>query len=107
MITFSYTKYFVHSYTIDVVFTLSYQCSYPCGVAMDAFSLQNKIWNLPDQSTILPTFIYDKERKLGRPTLVLPVRVRGPARVLKTAFGSPLLNFLDLHIFELMQYMQM
>ena len=24
MITFSYTKYFVHSYTVDVVFTLSY-----------------------------------------------------------------------------------
>ena len=23
-ITFSYTKYFVHSYTVDVVFTLSY-----------------------------------------------------------------------------------
>ena len=24
IITFSYTKYFVHSYTVDVVFTLSY-----------------------------------------------------------------------------------
>ena len=24
-------------------------------------SLQNMIWNLPDQSTILPKFIYDKE----------------------------------------------
>ena len=24
LITFSYTKYFVHSYTVDVVFTLSY-----------------------------------------------------------------------------------
>ena len=24
MITFSYTKYFVHSYTVDVAFTLSY-----------------------------------------------------------------------------------
>ena len=24
MITFSYTKYFVHSYTVEVVFTLSY-----------------------------------------------------------------------------------
>ena len=24
MITFSYPKYFVHSYTVDVVFTLSY-----------------------------------------------------------------------------------
>ena len=24
IITFSYTKYFVHSYTIEVVFTLSY-----------------------------------------------------------------------------------
>ena len=24
MLTFSYTKYFVHSYTTDVVFTLSY-----------------------------------------------------------------------------------
>ena len=24
IITFSYTKYFIHSYTVDVVFTLSY-----------------------------------------------------------------------------------
>ena len=29
IITFSYTKYFVHSYTVDVVFTLSYNdCLY-------------------------------------------------------------------------------
>ena len=27
-ITFSYTKYFVHSYTVDVVFTLSYRGHY-------------------------------------------------------------------------------
>ena len=26
---------------------------------------QNKIWNLPDRSTILPKFIYDKEGKLA------------------------------------------
>ena len=25
IITFSYTKYFVHSYTVDVVFTVSYK----------------------------------------------------------------------------------
>ena len=30
-------------------------------------SLQNKIWNLPDQSTISPKFIYDKEGKFTRP----------------------------------------
>ena len=49
-------------------------------------SLQNKIWNLPDRSTILPIFIYDKEGKLARPTQILPVRVRGPALILKTVY---------------------
>ena len=29
-------------------------------------SLQNKIWNLPDRSTILRKFIYDKEGKLAK-----------------------------------------
>ena len=48
-------------------------------------SLQNKIWNLPHRSTILPKFIYDKEGKLARPTQILPVRVRGLALILKTA----------------------
>ena len=47
-------------------------------------SLQNKIWNLLDRSTILPKFIYGKEGKLAGPTQVLPVRVRGPALLLKT-----------------------
>ena len=47
-------------------------------------SLQNKIWNLPDRSTILAKFIYDKEGKLAGPTQILPVRVRGPALILKT-----------------------
>ena len=52
----------------------------------DFRSLQNKIWNLPDQSTILPKFIYGKEGKLAGPTQVLAVRVRGPALILKTVF---------------------
>ena len=39
-------------------------------------SLQNKIWNLPDRSTILAKYIYDKEGKLARPNQILPVRVR-------------------------------
>ena len=47
-------------------------------------SLQNKIWNLPDRSTIFPKFIYDKEGKLAGPTQILPVWVRGPALILKT-----------------------
>ena len=47
-------------------------------------SLQNKIWNLPDRSTIFPKFIYDKEGKLAGPTQILPVRVRSPALILKT-----------------------
>ena len=49
-------------------------------------SLQNKIWNLPDRSTILPKFMYDKEGKLAGPTQILPVRVRGPA--LKTPIAN-------------------
>ena len=47
-------------------------------------SLQNKIWNLQDWSTILPKFIYDKEGKLAGLTQILLGRVRGPALVLKT-----------------------
>ena len=47
-------------------------------------SLQNKIWILLDQSTILMKFIYSKEGKLAKPTQVLPVRVRGPALIVKT-----------------------
>ena len=50
-----------------------------------SISLQNKIWSLLDRSTILPKFICNKEGKLARPTQVLPVRVRGPALILKTA----------------------
>ena len=50
-----------------------------------SYSLQNKIWNLPDQTTILPKFIYGKKGRLAGPTQVLPVRVRGPAPILKTA----------------------
>ena len=49
-------------------------------------SLQNKIWNLPDQSTILPKFVYDKEGKLAGPTQILLVRVHGMALNLKTGF---------------------
>ena len=51
-------------------------------------SLQNKIWNFPDRSTVLPKFIYifiyDKEGKLAGPTQILPVNVRSPALILKT-----------------------
>ena len=36
-----------------------------------SFSLQNKMWNLPERSTILPRFIYDKEGKLVGPTQIL------------------------------------
>ena len=32
----------------------------------DVISLQNKIWNLPDRSTISRKFIYDKEGKLAK-----------------------------------------
>ena len=53
-------------------------------------SLQNKIWNLPDRSTILAKFVYDKEGKLAGPMQILPVRVRGPALILKT--GSHFTN---------------
>ena len=55
---------------------MTYICAY-------MHSLQNKIWNLPDRSTILPKFIYGKG-KPTRLTPVLPVRVRGPALILKT-----------------------
>ena len=53
-------------------------------------SLQNNIWNLLDQSTILPKYIYmtktiyDKEGKLAGPIQILPVRVRDPELILKT-----------------------
>ena len=55
------------------------------GRCPDRHSLQNKIWNLPDRSTISPKFIYGKQGKLAGLTPVLPVRVRGPALILKTA----------------------
>ena len=58
-------------------------------------SLQNKIWNLPDRSTILPKFIYDKEGKRAIPTQILLVRVRGLALILKTALGT---NFYEMWI---------
>ena len=58
-------------------------------------SLQNKIWDLPDQCTILPKFIYGQERKPVRPTPVLPVRVRRPAFILKTE--KEWLYFASLH----------
>ena len=50
-------------------------------------SLQNRIRNLPDRSTILPKFIYmyGKEGKPAGPTPVLLVRVHGLALILKTA----------------------
>ena len=32
IITFSYTKYFVHSFTVDVVFTLSYANKIGCKI---------------------------------------------------------------------------
>ena len=48
-------------------------------------SIQNKILNLADQSTIMPKFIYGKEGKPARLTPVLPVSVRSPALILKTA----------------------
>ena len=64
------------------------------------YSLQNKIWNLPDRSTILPKFIYDKEGKLAGPTQILTVNVRSPALILKTVnmhiiynnYGYPFLH---------------
>ena len=37
---------------------------------MATTSLQNKIWNLPNRSTILPKFIYDKEGKFAEPTQI-------------------------------------
>ena len=51
---------------------------------MAVYSLQNKIWNLPDWSTILLKFIYDKEGNIAGPTQILPVRVCGLALMLKT-----------------------
>ena len=47
-------------------------------------NLYNKIWNLPDRSTILSKFIYDKEEKLVRLAQILPVRVSSSALILKT-----------------------
>ena len=59
-------------------------------------SLQNNIWNLPDQSTILPKLIYDKEGKLAGPIQILLVRVHSPALILKTARTTlPLLKLLE------------
>ena len=60
---------------------MKYIAYYPCYFK---FSLQNKIWILLDRSTILAKFIYDKEGKLAGPNQILPVRVRGPALILKT-----------------------
>ena len=45
------------------------------------YSLQNKIWNLPDRGTIFSKFIYDKEGM----TQILTVRVHRAALNLKTA----------------------
>ena len=47
-------------------------------------SLQNKIRNLPDQSTIWPKLTCDKEGKFSGPTQILLLTVRGPALILKT-----------------------
>ena len=47
-------------------------------------SLQNKIWNLPDRSTILPKFIYDTEGKLAGRTQIFTVSVHGPSLILNT-----------------------
>ena len=49
-------------------------------------SLQNKIWNLPDRSTILPKFIYGKEGKLAGPAPVLLARICSQALILKTVW---------------------
>ena len=57
------------------------------------YSLQNKIWDLPARSTILPKFLYDKEGKLAGLTQILPVRVCGPALILKTDFGQYITKF--------------
>ena len=59
------------------------------------YSLQNKIWNLPDRNTILPKFIYDKEGELAGPTQILPVRVRDPALILKTVIRTLLTEAAD------------
>ena len=68
-------------------------------------SLQNKICNLPDWSTIFPKFIFGKEGKLAGPTQVLPVRARGSALILKTAGNIKtslrLLSFIDSDIVQL------
>ena len=65
---------------------------WPPGGHFESDSLQNKIWNLPDRSTFLPKFIYDKEGKLAGPTQILPVRVGGPALILKTEVTSLKIN---------------
>ena len=41
------------------------------------------------KAQFLPKFIYDSEGKLAGPTQILPVRVCGPALVLKTATTMP------------------
>ena len=53
-------------------------------------SLQNKIWNLADWSTILRKFIYDFKRR--KASQILPDRVHGPELILKTGDGQ-----VDLH----------
>ena len=49
-------------------------------------SLQNKIWDLPNRSTILLKFTYDKEGKLDGLTQILPVSVCSLALILKTGW---------------------
>ena len=71
--------------------TGAYDCPSASGATLKDLgwhSLQNKIRNLLDQSTILPKFIYDKEGKLAGPTQILPVRVCGPGLILKTVGTS-------------------
>ena len=53
---------------------------------LNTLSLQNKIWNLPDWSKILPKFIYGKEAKHAGSIPFFPVRVHSPALILKTVF---------------------
>ena len=50
----------------------------------DKLNLSLSLSLLPDRSTILAKFMYDKVGKLAGPTQILPVRVRGPALILKT-----------------------
>ena len=42
ILTFSYTKYFVQSYTVDVVFTLSYWLPYPAWIMIHMWNRANQ-----------------------------------------------------------------